>query len=80
MTEKIPEEVLLHILSFIPTDEMDNVMLVNKSFYAYCSKQLSFQCGLKITKSMVSFQKDLGMLNFKFSSFYSSMIDPLWFQ
>lgn len=51
---ELPEEVLLHILSFMPTDELDNVKLVNKVFYAYCSKRLSFQCSLTIDKKIVS--------------------------
>lgn len=49
----LPEEVLLHILSFIPHQEMDNVMLVNKTFYAYCSKQKSFKQRLCINKDKV---------------------------
>ena len=58
----IPIEILFHILSFIPNDELNNLMLVNSDFYAYCSKRLSFKHALVINKDKVKCLLDLSNL------------------
>lgn len=52
--QKLPNEILRHIISFIPLKEKGNMMLVNKAMYQFGCELEAFKYPLVLNNDVVS--------------------------
>lgn len=81
--KNLPTEIMHHILSFVPLNQMENLKLVNRDFYSRCSflqnrKMRSLKIDIGLVRLLTS--QDDNDKNYNFNFTYSWMMSWPWHQ